>query len=53
MVVVDEKERNTHTFSVRMVLAILSEFKQFKLYLSIKFVRGSWTNGLLTIAGPK
>ena len=50
MVVVDEKERNTHTFSVRMVLASLSEFKKA---LPFHQVRGSWTNGLLTIAGPK
>ena len=34
MVVVDGKQRKAHTFSVKIDLVILSEFK---LYLSIKF----------------
>ena len=45
MVVVDEKQRKSYTFSVRINLAILSEFK---LYVS-----GTLGYGLLTIVELK
>ena len=45
MVVVDEKQRKTYAFSVRMDLTILSEFK---LYVS-----GTLGYGLLTIVELK